>query len=348
MRGSILLLFLILTVAPAARAQTAVVYGTVEDELGHPVPGAHVVLENTTVGAVAAMDGTYTIESVPPGPQTLVASAVGFRRTTRSVVAEPGARLGVDFVLEEILLESGEVVVTALRRPEVTALVPVSVSVVTNEDLQDRNVLALDDALRYTPGVQMAENQVNIRGSSGFSYNVGSRVLLLVDGVPMLGPETGGVPFDALPLPQVARIEVVKGPGSALYGSGALGGVINVITRDRYDGFALEAEARGPDSFGGAGFTSILSAIAGGALSDSVHLTGAVSWRDTDGVEGFETDFIPGTGLSALGQPGAYYILAPGGGFEVTNASGGPAGRVSLFSHRVFTTTFGSSSHADY
>ena len=109
---------------------------------------------------------------------------------------------------------------------------PVSVSLATHDELITRNVRSLDEALRFIPGVQMAENQVNIRGSSGFSYNVGSRVMLLVDGMPLLGPETGGIPFEALPMPQVARIEVVKGPGSALYGSGALGGVINVITRE--------------------------------------------------------------------------------------------------------------------
>src|SRR5690606_13170374 len=61
---------------------------------------------------------------------------------------------------------------------------------------------------------------------------VGSRVLLLVDGVPMLGPETGGIPFEALPMSQVERIEVLKGPGSALYGGGALGGVVHLITKD--------------------------------------------------------------------------------------------------------------------
>jgi len=76
------------------------------------------------------------------------------------------------------------------------------------------------------------ENQVNIRGSSGYSYNVGSRVLLLLDGVPLLTPDSDGVPFEALPFSQTEQIEIIKGPGSALWGSGALGGVINVVTRD--------------------------------------------------------------------------------------------------------------------
>ncbi len=124
-----------------------------------------------------------------------------------------------------------EVVVTAARTEEALARVPTSVSVVGPEDIASRGFVRLDDVLRTVPGVTLAENQVSIRGSSGFSYSAGSRVLLLVDGVPMLGPDAEGIPFEALPLDQVARVEVVKGPGSALYGSGALGGVVHLITR---------------------------------------------------------------------------------------------------------------------
>ena len=115
--------------------------------------------------------------------------------------------------------------------PQLALDVPASVAVLTPRDLERRNVISLDDALRYIPGVHMQENQVNVRGSSGFVYNVGSRVLTLLDGMPILTPDTDGVPFDALPFAQIERIEVLKGPGSALYGSGALGGVVNVITR---------------------------------------------------------------------------------------------------------------------
>jgi len=126
-----------------------------------------------------------------------------------------------------------------------------------------------------------------------------------------------------VPAIAVSRVEILKDGASPLHGSDALSGVVNVITNDRFEGFELQAEARGPDSFGGGGFSSLVSAMAGHDFG-RFHLTGAVSWRRTDGVEGFETDFIPGTGLSALGQPGAFFIQAPGGGFEVTNPDGSP------------------------
>ncbi|HEX7072244.1 MAG TPA: TonB-dependent receptor [Rhodothermales bacterium] len=232
MNGTLALALVLLFVSTPVRAQTGVIAGRVEDESAAPIPGAQILLEGTNTGTAAEDDGGFLIAGLPPGEHALLVSALGFQRHHETVVVVAGDTTRVRVALTEQPLESAEVIVTAVRRPQASVLVPLSVSVLSRDDLLSRNVRSLDEALRYVPGVQMAENQVNIRGSSGFSYNVGSRVLLLVDGVPLLGPETGGVPFDALPMPQVARIEVVKGPGSALYGSGALGGIINVITRD--------------------------------------------------------------------------------------------------------------------
>ncbi|MGJ3230600.1 MAG: TonB-dependent receptor domain-containing protein [Oceanicaulis sp.] len=213
------------------------------------------------------------------------------------------------------------------------------VTLLTGEALRAGGLSDLGDALAFDPAVVGSEfnddpgtqndtsgtSSVNLRG-----LGLGA-TLVLINGqrqTPASVASDDGASFvdlNAL-VPDIAieRVEILKDGASPLYGSDALSGVVNVLTRDLYEGFAVEAEARGPDGFGGGGFTSIFSAIAGGALSETLHLTGAVSYRDTDGVEGFETDFIPGTGLSALGQPGAYYIPAPGGGFEVTTPAGGP------------------------
>ncbi|MDX1429098.1 MAG: TonB-dependent receptor, partial [Rhodothermales bacterium] len=121
--------------------------------------------------------------------------------------------------------------VTASRRAQLATTVPASITVLSAREIEARNSIRLDDALRYVSGLQMQDNQVNLRGSSGFAYNTGSRVLLLLDGSQLLSPDTDGVPLDIVPMTQVEQIEVLKGPGSALYGSGAIGGVINVITK---------------------------------------------------------------------------------------------------------------------
>ena len=224
------LLLIVVLMVPASAAQPATVAGDVRDASGQTIPGASILLVGSGRGTASGPDGAFVLTDLAPGDHQLAASAVGFLTDTSHVELAPGDTAMVEFVLVETTYRSSEVVVTALRRPEITALVPVSVSVLSHAELESRNVTALDDALRYAPGVQVAENQISVRGSYGFSYNVGSRVLLLVDGVPMLGPETGGVPFDLIPVPQIERIEIIKGPGSALYGSGALGGIINIIT----------------------------------------------------------------------------------------------------------------------
>src|SRR5256885_7631370 len=99
-------------------------------------------------------------------------------------------------------------------------------------DLARRAVATVDEAVNRAPGVLFLNGQVNIRGSSGFVEGLGSRVLLLVDGVPANQGDRGGIDWDMVPLADVERVEVVKGAGSSLYGSAALGGVGKLITHD--------------------------------------------------------------------------------------------------------------------
>ncbi len=213
------------------------------------------------------------------------------------------------------------------------------VTVLTQDALRASGLTDLGDALAFNPSVVGSEfnddpgtqndtsgtSSVNLRG-----LGLGA-TLVLINGqrqTPSSVAADDGSSFvdlnALLPDIAIARTEILKDGASPLFGSDAVSGVVNVITRDRFEGVEATVEARGPDGLESGGFTSIASVIVGGKISETVHLTGAISYRDTDGVEGFETDFIPGTGLSALGQPGAYYIQAPGGGFEVTTGSGGP------------------------
>ena len=215
----------------AAEAQQGAAAGRVIDEAGNPLPGVNVVLLETTYGAASAADGTWRIGAAPAGAYRIQASIVGFATEVQPIDIAAGQTTHIDFVLESVAVTSREIVVTTTRRTEIASDIAASVSVLTAEDLVTRNVLALDDALQYVPGVQLTGNEVNVRGSSGFSYNTGTRVLLLVDGMPMLSPDAERIPFDLIPVHQIEQIEVLKGPGSALYGGGALGGVIHIVTK---------------------------------------------------------------------------------------------------------------------
>ncbi|MEX1275705.1 MAG: TonB-dependent receptor [Bacteroidota bacterium] len=217
--------------------------GSVRDSLtGLPLVGANVVLRGTVLGAATDVSGEFRVGRVPPGAYSVAVSMVGYQRTILSgVVVNAAGEQRIRVVLRPVPIQTEQVVITASRREQSLQDVPVSVSTVTAEMIAARNHVTLDDALRYVPGVNLMQDQVNIRGSSGYSRGVGSRVLLLLDGMPFLTGDTGEINWEVIPVHEVERVEVVKGAGSALYGSSALGGVINVLTRDVHDSPRLHA-----------------------------------------------------------------------------------------------------------
>jgi len=226
--------FLLLPCDLAAQELTGTVSGKVDDANSHlPLVGANVLIRDTFLGTTTDTAGYFEIRNVSVGEHTVIVSMVGYARksiTNVSVSTEQPTMLEIDLIPQEV--EAQQVVITASRREQLSRDVPVSITTVSAKALSLRVPTTLDDALRYVPGVNMMYDQVNIRGSSGYSRGVGTRVLLLFDGLPYLTGDTGEITWETIPMFQISRIEVVKGAGSALYGSSALGGVINVITKD--------------------------------------------------------------------------------------------------------------------
>ncbi|HEY4611894.1 MAG TPA: TonB-dependent receptor, partial [Bacteroidota bacterium] len=195
--------------------------------------GANIALRGTVLGRVTNADGTFNFRNLPVGRYTLVVSMVGYEtQTSGELVVTQEAGLNFDVALKPIVIQADVVVVTASRREQSLQEVPVSISTVTAQAIAERNNITLDEALRYVPGVNVLQDQINIRGSSGYSRGVGSRVLILFDGLPYLTGDTGEISWETIPIHQIQRVEIVKGAGSALYGSSALGGVINIITKE--------------------------------------------------------------------------------------------------------------------
>ncbi len=236
MNRTILIALLLGSVVARGFAGGGSISGRVTSKSGdrpEPLVGAVVLVQGSVRGTTTNTKGEYRIADLPPGTHTLVVVMVGYQRVVRSgVVVEEGRETVADVTLVSSPVQFDQVVVTASRREQSLEEVPVSVSVLDATEIQRRNALVLDDALRYIPGVNMTGNQVNIRGSSGYSRGAGSRVLMLLDGIPFITGDTGELNFETIPIGEVERIEVVKGASSALYGSNALGGVINVITKD--------------------------------------------------------------------------------------------------------------------
>ncbi len=205
----------------------------VSAEDGNPLPGVNVVVQNTVLGAATNADGKFHIKSIPSGTYSLAFSMVGYsRKVVTGINVKPLRTTSVTVDLFPLPVQSAPVVVTAMSHEESLSDVPVSVDVVDAKTIAALNAASIKDVLQYIPGVRMLEDQVDIRGYTGYSMGVGSRVLLLMDGMPLITGDMGEIAWDMIPVDQVERIEVVKGAASALYGSNALGGVINVITRD--------------------------------------------------------------------------------------------------------------------
>lgn len=207
--------------------------GVVKDsETGRALEGANVVLRGTLAGAATDRNGTFMIRGLLPRAYTVVVSMVGFKPAVIGdvrVTSTEHPELSVSLV--PTVISTGQIVVTASRREQEMSEVPASLAVITARALADRNIVTMDEAMRHVPGVTVLQDQINIRGSSGYSRGVGSRVLLLLDGLPFLTGDTGEINWEVIPVGDVEQVEVIKGAGSALYGSSALGGVINVITR---------------------------------------------------------------------------------------------------------------------
>jgi outer membrane receptor for ferrienterochelin and colicins len=203
------------------------------EESREALPGVTVLVQGTVRGASTNTNGEFRISGLQPGTYTLVFSMVGYERLIQSGIAvEEGREVRVDVQLGQVSVPMDQVVVTATKRQQSLSDVPISLSVLDSREIVRRNSQTLDEALRYVPGVNMTGNQINIRGSSGYNRGAGSRVLMLLDGIPLITGDTGELNFETIPVGEVERVEVVKGASSALYGSNALGGVINVITRD--------------------------------------------------------------------------------------------------------------------
>ena len=108
---------------------------------------------------------------------------------------------------------------------------PVSTSIIQPDFINKNNFQTFDQMLRDVPGIQMNLEQPSIRGSSGYSKGSGARVLLAVNGIPLYTGDTGEIIWELIPTMDIERIEIIKGPASSLYGSSAIGGVINIITK---------------------------------------------------------------------------------------------------------------------
>ena len=180
-------------------------------------------------GTLTDENGKFKL-SLVPGTHTIHVRYLGFQSYDREIQGEAGDSIYLDIGLipDDHLLQ--QVVISTGKYEKPLSETTVSLEIVKPALLAETNSTSIDEVLDRVPGVAIIDGQPNIRGGSGYSYGAGSRVLLMIDDIPALQADAGFPNWDDFPVENLAQMEVVKGASSALYGSSALNGIINIRT----------------------------------------------------------------------------------------------------------------------
>jgi len=230
---SVFLLALLIAPRPASgQSDGGTVTGTVTDTDGTPLPGAQVTDPSLQRGTTTGPEGQFTIDGLPSGTHTFEIRFVGYQTAVREIAVTPGERTTLNVSLKERVLETDGVTVTGTARARSTLTTPQSVEVLGTSDLDVNRSASLGDVLSSNvAGVSTIQTGSQagkpvLRGLSG------NRIRVLKDGIAQEYYQFGVRHFPTTSSNEAERIEVVRGPSSIQYGSDALGGAINVITKN--------------------------------------------------------------------------------------------------------------------
>lgn len=237
-RSAMLVVSFLLCAGSAALAEGGTLRGYVRDaETKEPVIGASIALHQTKLGAVANTKGYFEIQNIPEGIYEVRISAVGYKTRFKQVHIYAGKVETLDIALQPSSVMGDEVVVSASRYEQNKLDLPITISVIPMKQIDQLPIPSLDRALEVVPGVDIIRSggigtsNLQIRGSNGFTGGgLSTRVLMLYDGFPMNSADANSVVWQAINVAYLERLEVVKGAASAMYGSAAMGGVINAIS----------------------------------------------------------------------------------------------------------------------
>ncbi|MEL6676770.1 MAG: TonB-dependent receptor [Bacteroidota bacterium] len=213
--------------------QQARLSGTVSKESGEPLHTAKIVLEGTPFGATAEEDGTFSIENIPAGTYTITVSFLGYLSLSEEIALKGSQALEKAYSLREDALNLESVVISGTRYEQDRVNNPVVVNVVDDRILNATQSIAISDGLNFQPGVRVETNcqncgftQVRLNGLEG-AYSQ-----ILINSRAVFSTLNSVYGLDQIPTNIVDRVEVVRSGGSALYGSNAIAGTINIITKD--------------------------------------------------------------------------------------------------------------------
>ncbi len=231
-QGLILLSLLFFYLFPlSGQHSDANIFGDVQSE-GEHIPFATIHIEGTAIGTATDVTGHYMLIDLEPGIHVLVASTMGYITVKKEVTIQKDELLEVNFELVEETMSINEVVITGTKTFKRQTDAAVIVNVIDSKLLAQTQSCNISEGLKFQPGLRVETDcqtcnytQLRMNGLGG-GYSQ-----ILINGRPVFSPLTGLYGMEQIPANMVERIEVVRGGGSALYGSSAIGGTVNVITR---------------------------------------------------------------------------------------------------------------------
>lgn len=192
-----------------------------------------VALKGTTIGTVTDATGHYFLKNLPEGEFTLEVTSIGYKSESRKVVLKKGKTLEENFEIEEDAIALDGVVVSANRNETARRLAPTLVKVMSPKLFESTNSQTLSQGLVFQPGVRVETDcqncgysQVRINGMNG------KYTQILIDSRPIFSALAGVYGLEQIPANMIERVEVVRGGGSALFGSSAIAGTVNIITKE--------------------------------------------------------------------------------------------------------------------
>jgi outer membrane cobalamin receptor len=224
-------LLLVSSLSQAQEKLTGVLKGIVSDkETKEPVIGATIqLLKDLSKGTVTDIEGNYVLV-LETGKHQLLVNYLGYQKDTIWVEIKENSVTQKTIQLTQSAKNLETVVVSSGKFEQNLEELTVSMEVIKPNLINNKNTTSIETALEQVPGLTIIDNDPQIRGGSGFTFGVGSRVAIVVDGVPLLSGDAGRPEWSYIPVENIEQVEIIKGASSVLYGSSALNGVINIRT----------------------------------------------------------------------------------------------------------------------
>jgi len=196
----------------------------IDENTREPLIGVNVILSNTN-GTTTNIDGKFSLE-LKENERTITFKYIGYESIVKNIDGKSEFNIKLKTAIQQI----GTVVISAGKFEQKIEEITVSMEVISPSLIENKNTTDIQTAMEQVPGVNITDGQANIRGGSGWSYGAGSRVLVMVDDMPLISGDAGQVQWKLIATENINQVEVIKGASSALYGSSALNGVINIRT----------------------------------------------------------------------------------------------------------------------